>query len=84
MAPLPAAERWAVMHHNRDVGLYRDGRMVVLGLKKTREFYAMDPATRLLVPSTKSGPGDEALERDGIAIFQVADELYTSEKYRTD
>ncbi len=84
MAPLPAAERWAVMHHNRDVGFYRDGRMVVLGLKKSREYYAMDPATRLLVPSPKSGPGDEALERDGIAIFQVADELYTSEKYRTD
>ncbi len=84
MAPLPARERWAVMHHNRDVGFYRDGRMVVLGLKKSREYYAMDPATRLLVPSAKAGPGDEALERDGIAVFQVADELYTSEKYRTD
>lgn len=84
LAPVPAEDRWAVMHHNRDVGLYRNGRMVVLGLKKSREFYAMDPATRLLVPSAKTGPGDEELERDAIAIFQVADELYTSEAYRTD
>lgn len=84
LAPVPAEERWAVMHHNRDIGLYRDGRMVVLGLRKTKEFYAMDPATRLLVPSKKEGAGDEALERDATALFQLADELYTSEQYRTD
>jgi len=84
LAEIPPKERWAVMHHNRDVGLYRDGRMAILGLKKAVEFYAMDPATRLLVPVKKSGDVDDELERDAVAIFQTADQIYTNEKYRVD
>ncbi len=77
-----ATNAQAVLHHNRDIGLYRDGRLVVLGLRHDVEFYQGDPKkvdmTRLAKPSAE----DLEQERDTIAIFQTADELYTNRRYR--
>lgn len=74
---------WAVMHHNRDVGMYRDGRMVVLGLNKTIEFYEMNDRTKELSLIEKPNADDLLLEKDATALFQIADELYTHEKFHT-
>ncbi|MEK7744803.1 MAG: LTA synthase family protein, partial [Elusimicrobiota bacterium] len=71
---------FALMHHNRDIGMLRQGRLVVLGLNKTAGFYSLDPETRLLAPAPK-GEGDEELEKDAAALFQTADELYTRQRY---
>lgn len=72
------------INHNRDVGLYSNDRLVVLGLQKHVEFYAGDPKQVDLAPLTTLTTREEELERDATAIFQVADDLYTSRRYRID
>ncbi len=72
------------INHNRDIGLYSDARLVVLGLQKHVEFYAGDPKRVDLAPLTTLTAREEELERNATAIFQVADDLYTSRKYRID
>jgi phosphoglycerol transferase MdoB-like AlkP superfamily enzyme len=72
----------APVHHNRDIGLFTQNRLVVLGLLRDSDFYAGDPKTGGLTPLTLITPRDRELERDTIALFQVADELYTQQRYR--
>jgi hypothetical protein len=67
----------ALFNHNHDVAIYRDGRMVVFGLKKSVHTYHYDPATDRYAPS----PPDPALERLGIAYFQTAFELFEQRRY---
>ena len=79
----PEAGR-ALLNHNRDIGLLARDRLVVLGLMQTVEFYAGDPKRvdmNLLPVPTEA---DRELQRDTIAIFQVADELYTRQHYHLD
>lgn len=78
---LKKGEGWAVMHHNRDIGMYREPSLVVLGLRKTLTHYKLDPATRKLELLEKPGPAEKELADDAQALFQVADELYTGERY---
>jgi phosphoglycerol transferase MdoB-like AlkP superfamily enzyme len=73
----PAESRVALFNHNHDVAIYRDGRMVVFGLKKSVHTYHYDPATDRYAPS----PPDPALERLGIAYFQTAFELFEQRRY---
>jgi len=73
----------ALMHHDRDIGILEDGRLIVLGLNKTAEFYRLDPQTRDFVPATDDDPDEARVENDGIALFQVADDLYTHQHYFT-
>lgn len=77
-------DTWAAMHHNRDVGLYRDGRLVVLGLNKTVEFYEMSSKKKDLIPLHNITEKEKELEKDAIALFQVADELYTTGGFNVD
>jgi phosphoglycerol transferase MdoB-like AlkP superfamily enzyme len=81
---IPPTGGWAVMNHNRDIGLYKNGRMVVLGLNKKVSYYLMDPITKDLKLVNSPTPEDMDLEKDAAAIFQVADELYTSSRYHVD
>ena len=74
----------AVLNHNRSIGLYRDERLVVLGLKQGVEFYAGDPKHEDIKPTTTLIDDDLEQEKDTIAIFQVADDLYMNERYRID
>jgi len=76
------AAPWAVMNHNRDVGFYRNNRLVVLGLNKSAEHYKINPATGELDRGEASTKEAREAERDAIAIFQVADQLYTSQSFR--
>jgi len=74
----------ALLNHNRDIGLLAHQRLVVLGLKQTVEFYQGDPKVvemSLLPQPTNS---DREIEKDAIAIYQVADDLYTRQHYRID
>ncbi len=77
------SERWAVMHHNRDIGFLRGDRLAVLGLGKTLEHWQLDRNKRTLTPVAAT-PGDAELDRDAMAVFEVADDLYTRERYRSD
>jgi phosphoglycerol transferase MdoB-like AlkP superfamily enzyme len=74
----PSASPIALFNHNQDVALYRDGRMVVLGLQKRSTTYAYDRARN----EFKVLPTDRALEDLTIAYYQTAAELYARKKYQ--
>ena len=70
--------RVALFNHNHDVAIYRDGHMVVFGLKKSVYTYRYDPAADRYEPA----PRDPELERLGIAYFQTAYELFEQRRYQ--
>ena len=72
------------LNHNRDIGMLARERLVVLGLNKKAEFYQGEP--KLVDMSVLDQPSDAdlELEKDAVAIYQVADELYTHKRYRID
>jgi phosphoglycerol transferase MdoB-like AlkP superfamily enzyme len=73
----PTRSRVALFNHNHDVAIYRDGRIVVFGLRKSVDTYRYDPAT----DTYSASPPDPALERLGIAYFQTAYELFDQHRY---
>jgi phosphoglycerol transferase MdoB-like AlkP superfamily enzyme len=74
----------ALLNHNRDIGMFAHDRMVVLGLEKTVEYYKGNPkVTDLQLVSAPGAPFFE-LEKNAVAIFQVADDLYMHRRYRID
>lgn len=74
----------AFLNHNRDIGLYSNSQMVVLGLQKTVEFYAGDPKVTNLKLLKKAAPGDMELLNNATALYQVADDLYMHRRYHID
>ncbi|HOK76713.1 MAG TPA: LTA synthase family protein [Verrucomicrobiota bacterium] len=80
----PPEEGRVLLHHNRDIGMFAKDRLVVLGLRKTVEFYAGDPLKGEIRPLEKPGQLELELERDTTAVFQVADELYVQKRFRLD
>jgi phosphoglycerol transferase MdoB-like AlkP superfamily enzyme len=79
----PEAGR-ALLNHNRDIGLLARDRLAVLGLMQTEEFYAGDPKKVDMSLVSKPTDADRELEQDAIALYQVADDLYTHRSYRID
>jgi phosphoglycerol transferase MdoB-like AlkP superfamily enzyme len=71
-----------LINHNRDIGMFRDDRMVVLGINKLVEFYHGNPKHEELRRIKDPDATDLELERDATAIYQVADDLYMHRKYR--
>jgi phosphoglycerol transferase MdoB-like AlkP superfamily enzyme len=74
----------ALLNHNRDIGMFAQDRMVVLGLQKAVEFYVGNPHAVNLELTPHPAPEDLELEKDAEAIFQVADELYMNRRYHLD
>lgn len=79
----PANDR-ALLNHNRDIGLLARDRLVVLGLRQTVEFYQGDPKVMEMTLLPQPADGDRELQKDAIAIYQVADDLYMNRRYRID
>ena len=73
----PAAEHVALLSHNHDVALFRDGEMVVLGLDHARTTYRYDAATDRYTRITP----DPGLEELAIAYYQVAFDLFRQHRY---
>jgi phosphoglycerol transferase MdoB-like AlkP superfamily enzyme len=71
----------AVMTHNSELALMRDGRMAVLGLREATTLYAVDSAGTLTRIVTPDSSGHELIE-DAIALFNGADRIYRSGEYR--
>lgn len=67
---------WAValINHNRDIGMYTPGQLVVLGLRQAVEYYEGDPKQAELKPAAQPTPRDLAIEKDCAALYQVADD----------
>ena len=74
----------AFLNHNRDIGLLTHDRLVVLGLMQTVEFYQGDPKRVDMGLLTKPTDADREIEKDAIAIYQVADDLYMHQRFRID
>jgi len=81
---LPKGDGRAFLNHNRDIGMFAKERLVVLGLRKTVEFWKGDPKKTGLELLPHPGPFEKELERDAIAMFQVADEMYMNHRYHLD
>jgi phosphoglycerol transferase MdoB-like AlkP superfamily enzyme len=80
----PPEQNRALLNHNRDIGLYAQDRMVVLGLKKDVAFYEGDPKIAEIKPLAPPTPRELELEKDAIALYQVADDLYMNRRYHLD
>jgi phosphoglycerol transferase MdoB-like AlkP superfamily enzyme len=80
----PDEEGRAWVNHNRDIGLLTHDRLVVLGLKQTVEFYQGNPKVVDMTLLPQPTAADRELEKDAIAIYQVADDLYMNRRYRID
>jgi phosphoglycerol transferase MdoB-like AlkP superfamily enzyme len=80
----PPPEGRAFLNHNRDIGLLTHDRLVVLGLMQTAEFYQGDPKLVDMSLLAKPTDADHEIEKDAIAIYQVADDLYMHYRYRID
>jgi phosphoglycerol transferase MdoB-like AlkP superfamily enzyme len=73
-----------LLNHNRDIGMLAHDRLVVLGLMQTVEFYEGNPKLMDLSIISQPGNTDREIEKDTIALYQVADDLYTHQRYRID
>lgn len=72
--------RRAVLHHNRSVGIYRDGRLVALSLNRLVEQFVGKPSEKLQrVPMDATA---EEISKDAQALLQVADDLYRTQRFR--
>jgi arylsulfatase A-like enzyme len=74
----------ALLNHNRDIGLLAQERLVVLGLMKAVEFYQGNPKQVEMSLLPQPVEPEHELEKDAIAIYQVADDLYVHQRYRID
>ena len=79
--PIGARQARCLMHHNRSVAVYRNHRQVVFGLHQTVDHWSGEPGSGTMTRT--QDPDDQALSirDDGIALFQVADELYTAQRF---
>ncbi len=73
-----------LLGHNRDIGMLGHNRLVVLGLMKTSEFYEGNPKIMEMTLLQQLTDADHELEKDAIAIYQVADDLYSHQWYRIE
>lgn len=73
-----------LLNHNRDIGLLAGERLLVLGLMHANQFYTGNPKKGEMKPLLNPEASDRELENDAAAFFQVADDLYTNERYRID
>jgi phosphoglycerol transferase MdoB-like AlkP superfamily enzyme len=74
----PAGEsRVALFSHDRDVAIYRDGRVAVLGMDGRVRDFLYDRSRDSFEPAA----ADSALDALGIAYFQTASELFKAHQY---
>jgi len=71
----------ALIHHDLDIGILEGDVLAVLEPNKTAEFYRLDPVSHQFLPDDSGAPGNLQVQNDAIALFQVADDLYTGGRY---
>jgi phosphoglycerol transferase MdoB-like AlkP superfamily enzyme len=81
---IPPQDGRAFLNHDRDIGMLMHKRMAVLGLQKTLEIYQGNPKKVKMTLVPRPDASDVELEKNAIAVFQVANDLYTHYRYRID
>lgn len=74
----PDERRFAVLNHNRDVGLYSNGTLTEIGFRKTEAAFRY----RREANQQQAAKIDPAQIRDVASLFQTADDLYRNGGYR--
>ncbi len=67
-----------LLNHNRDIGLYKDERLNLLGFRKSTATMKYDTASH----QQTTLPDDEQAQRDATSVFQLAHRLYAERRYR--
>lgn len=80
----PLENERAFLNHNRDIGMLAHDRLVILGLMQGEEFYEGAPKKGDMKPLAQPSEADRDLQKDAIAVYQVADDLYVHKKYHLD
>ena len=75
----PAAERFALLNHNRSIAIYRRPELVALSLGKVVERFTLRDRKNLDRQPLDAATQEQSL--DATALFQTADELYNEHKY---
>ena len=75
-----SAEHITLLNHNRDIALYRNGTVSVLGFRKTSATLAYDSGTQSQRHVAEQADG----VRDAAALFQLAYQLYARHGYRLE
>ena len=78
---VPAEQTRALINHNRSIGLYRGERLVTFSLNKIVDAYLGTPRTGF-TPLVPPDATTQPLIEEATALFQIADELYTGERYQ--
>ena len=66
-----------LMHHNRSIAVFHAQHPVVFGLNKTIEYWQGSASSAAMSRATEANVLFSSVRDDGIALFQVADDLYT-------
>ncbi|HEX9626673.1 MAG TPA: LTA synthase family protein [Acidiferrobacterales bacterium] len=73
-------DAFALVSHNRDVALYRDGKLVELGIRKAHRVFDYDKRANHQTPAAD----DAERVKDAISIFQEGYNLFARGQYRLD
>lgn len=71
---------FALLNHNRDIALFRNGRLDGLGFRNTQSAHTYDAATR----SQSAAQPDLESMKDTASIYQLAYQLYAARNYQLD
>jgi phosphoglycerol transferase MdoB-like AlkP superfamily enzyme len=77
----PPRNARALIHHDLDIGILEGDTLAVLQPNKTAEFYHLDPVSHQFLPDASGASGNLQVQDDAIALFEVADDLYTAGRY---
>lgn len=76
----PSDRHFALLNHNRDIAMFRNGRLDGLGFRNTQSAHSYDAATR----GQSAAQPDQDSMRDTASIYQLAHQLYAARDYRLD
>lgn len=79
---VPMAAGRVLLQHDRDIALFRDGKLAVLSTRKRSAVYDFDARTKTFTPEEKSDSLSDVLINDAVAYYQTAYDLYSRELYR--
>jgi phosphoglycerol transferase MdoB-like AlkP superfamily enzyme len=81
---VPSAEGYALLQHDRNVGLFKNNRLALLGTKKSSDLYSYDATQASFTPVKKLDSFGESQIRDAISFYQTAYDLYSQGHYRVE
>jgi phosphoglycerol transferase MdoB-like AlkP superfamily enzyme len=76
----PSDRHFALLNHNRDIAMFRNGRLDGLGFRNTQSAHSYDTTTH---GQSVAQPDQESM-KDAASIYQLAYQLYAARDYRLD